>query len=473
MKKQNILGEEKISKLLMQFSVPAIIGMMVNTLYNIVDRMYIGNIPEIGGLALTGVGITMPIMTIIMAFGMLVGMGTSARISLKLGQGKKDEAQHHLGNAFVLILIIATFITVVGLVFMNPILRVFGASADTEIYAAQYMQIIFIGTLFNMLSFGLNHSVRSDGSPKIAMFSMLIGAAINIILDPIFIFGLGIGVRGAAIATVISQIASTVWILYYFTKGKSNIKIRRGSMKLDKVIVISIFSIGMSPFVMQLANSMVQVLANNSLKMYGGDLAIGAMTIVSSVSMIFMQPLFGMNQGSQPIIGFNYGAKKYNRVKETVKYAVTIGTIIVTIGWIVIQTSPDVLIRIFNNDPELAGMARSGLKVFLFMLPVLGFQVISSNFYLAIGQAKTSMFLSLLRQVLLLTPCLIILPNVGGLGLMGVWLAGPVADGLASVITGVIFYNSVRKLKDEKAIEIEVEEAGTVNTIKQEKLFKA
>ena len=471
--KQNILGEEKISKLLMQFSVPAIIGMMVNTLYNIVDRMYIGNIPEIGGLALTGVGITMPIMTIIMAFGMLVGMGTSARISLKLGQGKKDEAQHHLGNAFVLILIISALITVIGLVFMDPILRMFGASADTEIYAAQYMQIIFIGTLFNMLSFGLNHSVRSDGSPKIAMFSMLIGAATNIILDPIFIFTFGMGVRGAAIATVISQIASAVWILYYFTKGKSNIKIRRQSMKLDKVIILSIFSIGMSPFVMQLANSMVQVLANNSLKMYGGDLAIGAMTIVSSVSMIFMQPLFGMNQGSQPIIGFNYGAKKYDRVKETVKYAVTVGTIIVTIGWVVIQTSPDLLIRIFNNDPELAGMARSGLKVFLFMLPVLGFQVISSNFYLAIGQAKTSMFLSLLRQVLLLIPCLIILPKVGGLGLMGVWLAGPVADGLASIITGVIFYNSVRKLKDEKAIEIEVEEAETVNTIQQEKPFKA
>lgn len=471
--KQNILGEEKISKLLMQFSVPAIIGMMVNTLYSIVDRMYIGNIPEIGGLALTGVGITMPIMTIIMAFGMLVGIGTSARISLKLGQGKKDEAQHHLGNAFVLILIISVLITVGGLVFMNPILRVFGASADTEIYAAQYMQIIFIGTLFNMLSFGLNHSVRSDGSPKIAMFSMLIGAAINIIIDPIFIFTFGMGVRGAAIATVISQIASTVWILYYFTKGKSNIKIRRHSMKLDKVIILSIFSIGMSPFVMQLANSMVQVLANNSLKMYGGDLAIGAMTIVSSVSMIFMQPLFGMNQGSQPIIGFNYGAKKYDRVKETVKYAVTIGTIIVTIGWVVIQTSPDLLIRIFNNDPELAGMARSGLKVFLFMLPVLGFQVISSSFYLAIGQAKISMFLSLLRQVLLLIPCLIILPKVGGLGLMGVWLAGPVADGLASITTGVIFYNSVRKLKDKEAIEIEVEEAGTVNTIKQEKPFKA
>ena len=267
MNKPNVLGEEKVSKLLIQFSVPAIIGMMVNTLYNIVDRMYIGNIPEVGGLALTGVGITMPIMTIIMAFGMLVGLGTSARISLKLGQHKRDEAQHHLGNAFVLILILSLLITVVGLLFMDPILSMFGASADTEIYASQYMQIIFIGTIFNMMSFGLNHSIRSDGNPKIAMLSMLIGAGINILLDPIFIFVLGLGVRGAAIATVLSQIASSIWILYYFTKGKSNIKITRQSMKLDKVIILSIFSIGMSPFAMQIAQSIVQVISNNSLKM--------------------------------------------------------------------------------------------------------------------------------------------------------------------------------------------------------------
>lgn len=471
MNKQNVLGEEKISKLLMQFSIPAIIGMMVNTLYNIIDRMYIGNIPEVGSLALTGVGITMPIMTIIMAFGMLVGMGTSARISLKLGQHKKDEAEHHLGNAFTLILILSVLITVVGLVFMRPILTLFGASVDTEIYASQYMQIIFIGTIFNMLSFGLNHSIRSDGNPKIAMFTMLIGAGINIVLDPIFIFGLGLGVRGAAIATVLSQVASTIWILYYFTKGKSNIKIAPHSMKLQKTIILSIFSIGMSPFIMQLANSLVQVLANNSLKMYGGDLAIGAMTIVSSVSMIFMMPLFGLNQGSQPIVGFNYGAKKYQRVKESVKYAVVVGTIIVTVGWLVIQLAPDMLIRIFNNDPRLAEMARSGLKIFLFMLPVLGFQVISSNFYLAIGKAKTSMFLSLLRQVLLLIPCLIILPRIGDLGLMGVWLAGPVADGLASIITGVIFFNSVRKLKDEEILEVEVEQQE-LSSIKQEKVYE-
>lgn len=450
MSRQSKLGEEKISKLLIEFSVPAIIGMLVNTLYNIVDRMYIGNIEGIGGLALTGVGITMPIMTIIMAFGMLIGLGTSARISLKLGEHKSDEAENHLGNAFTLIIIASIAITVIGLLFMNDILNLFGASSDTVIYAEQYMQIIFIGTIFNMLSFGLNHSIRSDGSPKVAMLSMLIGAGTNIILDPVFIFVFGMGVRGAAIATVISQVVSTIWILYYFTKGKSNLKIKKEYLNLKKAIVLSIFSIGVSPFSMQIAQSIVQVLANNALKTYGGDLAIGAMTIINSIAMIFMMPIFGLNQGSQPIIGYNYGAKKYKRVKQTVNYAAIVATIIVSVGWIVTQTSPRILISIFNRDPELMGIASKGMKIFLFMLPVVGFQVISSNYFQSVGKAKISMFLSLLRQVILLIPCLIILPNI--FGLTGVWLAGAVSDGLSSLITGIIFFVSVRKLKDKEEI---------------------
>lgn len=446
MDKQKRLGEEKISKLLRTFSIPAIVGMIVNTLYNIIDRMYIGNIDGVGQLAITGVGITMPIMTIILAFGMLIGIGTAARVSLKLGEHDKESAEKHLGNAFTLILIISIIITVVGLMFMDKILYVFGASEATEIYARQYMQIIFVGTIVNMLSFGLNHSIRSDGNPKVAMFSMLIGALTNIILDPIFIFGLNMGVRGAAIATVISQIVTTVWILYYFTKGSSVIKLRTKNMILDKVIILSIFSIGMSPFSMQVAASIVQVLANNSLKQYGGDLAIGAMTIVSSISMIFLMPIFGLNQGSQPIIGYNYGAKKYHRVKETVKYGSIIATIIVMVGWLVIQLAPGLLIKIFNSDPKLVSIATTGLRVYLFMLPVIGFQIISSNYFQSIGKAKISMFLSLLRQVILLIPCLIILPKIFGLN--GIWLSGAISDALSSLITGILFYNSVRKLKE-------------------------
>ncbi|MEO2508371.1 MATE family efflux transporter [Clostridium paraputrificum] len=450
MRGQARLGEEKISKLLMEFSIPAIIGMVVNTLYNIVDRMYIGNIKHIGGLALTGVGITMPIMTIIMAFGMLIGIGTSARISLKLGEHKREEAEKHLGNAFTLIIVASVLITIIGLVFMHKILGLFGASADTEVYAREYMQIIFFGTIFNMLSFGLNHSIRSDGSPKVAMLSMLIGAGTNIILDPIFIFVFGMGVRGAAIATVISQVVSTIWILYYFTKGKSNLKIKREYLSLDKAIVFSIFSIGVSPFSMQIAQSVVQVLANNALKTHGGDLAIGAMTIINSVAMIFMMPIFGLNQGSQPIIGYNYGAEKYKRVKQAVKSATIVATIIVSMGWIITQTAPHLLISIFNRDEQLVGIASTGMRIFLFMLPVVGAQVISSNYFQSIGKAKISMFLSLLRQVILLIPCLIILPKI--FGLTGVWLAGAVADGLSSLITLIIFFMSVRKLKDKEEI---------------------
>ena len=457
MDKQKRLGEEKITKLLLTFSIPAIVGMMVNTLYNIIDRMYIGHIPGSGQLAITGVGITMPIMTIILAFGMLVGIGTAARVSIKLGQHDKKSAEKHLGNAFTLIIIISLIITIFGLIFLDPILSIFGASINTEIYARQYMQIIFIGTIVNMLSFGLNHSIRSDGSPKIAMLSMLIGAITNIVLDPIFIFVLGMGVRGAAIATVISQVLTTIWILQYFTKGKSIIKLRKENLFLERVTVLSIFSIGMSPCSMQIAASIVQVLANNSLKEYGGDLAIGAMTIISSISMIFLMPIFGLNQGSQPIIGYNYGAKKHHRVKETVKYGSIIATMIVVLGWIVVQFAPDILIKIFNKDPELVKIATNGIRIYLFMLPVIGFQVISSNYFQSIGKAKISMFLSLLRQVILLIPCLLILPNIFELN--GIWLSGPISDGISSLITGILFYNSVKKLKEVKEDELEQVEA--------------
>ncbi len=283
---------------------------------------------------------------------------------------------------------------------------------------------------------------------------MLIGAIINIILDPILIFGFNLGVRGAAIATVISQVVATIWILYYFIKGKSNIKIKKCNLKLDKEIVLSIFSIGISPCSMQLAACVVQVIANNTLKHHGGDLAIGAMTIVQSIGMIFLTPIFGLNQGSQPIIGYNYGAKQYKRVKKTVFFGVIVATIIVTIGWLVVQFAPQLLIRIFNNDPDLLDIAENGLRIYLAAIPVIGFQIISSNFFQSIGKAKISMFLSLLRQVILLIPLMLILPNF--IGLNGIWIAGALADALSAVITGILLYRSMKKLKD-KEIEKNIE----------------
>lgn len=444
MKGQKRLGEEKIGKLLLEFSIPAIIGMIVNTLYNIIDRMFIGHIPEVGNLAIAGVGITMPLMTVIMAFGMLVGIGTATRISISLGQHNKEKAERYLGNAFSLIIIIGILLTIVGLVFMDPFLRAFGASDNIIIYAKQYIEIIFAGCIFNMVGFGLNHSIRSDGSPKVAMLSMLIGAVTNIVLDPIFIFGFGLGVRGGAIATVISQLVSAVWVVYYFTKGKSILKIKKQYLKLDKEDVLGIFSIGVSPFSMQIANCAVQVVSNNSLQTYGGDLAVAAMTIINSLSMIFLMPIFGINQGMQPIIGYNYGAKKYERVKQTVKYCIAAATIIVTIGFLVIEFFPEKLILMFNSDPELIRIGVSGMRVFLFMLPLIGGQIVVANYFQSIGKVKISMFLSLLRQVILLIPCLLIIPMFKGL--LGVWLAGAVSDFIACIVTVIIFVKITKGL---------------------------
>lgn len=456
MSRQQMLGEEKISKLLRQFSIPAIIGMMVASLYNIVDRIFIGNLPDIGGMALAGVGLTLPISTIIMGFGMLIGIGTGARISLKLGQRKKEEAEEHLGNALTLIIIFSVIITIFGIVLLKPILTVFGATASTEGYAVDYMQIIFLGTIFNLVGFGLNHSIRSDGNPKVAMLSMLIGSGLNVILVPIFVFMLNLGVRGAAIATIISQLTSAIWIIYYFTKGQSIIKLRAKNLKLKKQTVISIFSIGMSPFSMQVALSLVQVVSNISLKKYGGELSMGASSIINSIALIFLMPIFGLNQGSQPIIGYNFGAKKYDRVKETTRYGIIVATIILTVGWIVIEAIPGALIRIFNSDPELVAIATNGLRIYLFVLPIVGFQIISTNYFQSVGQAKVSMILSLLRQVILLIPFLFLLPRLFNLGITGAWLAGPVSDFIASLITAVVFYKSIKGLtmKNEIANQI-------------------
>ena len=442
---QKRLGEEKIYKLLLEFSIPAIVGMIVNTLYNIVDRMYIGHIKGIGNLALSGVGVAMPIVTVVSAFSMMVGIGTSYKISIKLGENDKESAENHLGNAVTLLLFLSFLSSVVGLMFIEPILNIFGASKNTIGFARDYIEIIFIGTVFNMLSFGLNHSIRSDGSPKTAMFSMLIGAIANIILDPIFIFVLDMGVRGAAIATIIARSISTIWILYYFTKGKSILKIKKSNMKLKKEVVISIITIGMVPFCIQIAQGFVQLISNNALKTYGGDNAIAAMAIISSISMIFMMPVFGINQGSQPIIGFNYGAKNYERVKETVKYGVIVATIILMLGFLIIQLMPKVLISMFNDNSELINTTVKGIRIYLMMMPLVGFQVIISNLFQAIGKVKIAMVLSLLRQVIILIPCMIIVPKFKGI--TGVWLSGAISDGLSAVITAIILVKTIKNMK--------------------------
>ena len=444
MSNQKHLGDAPIGKLLLQYSIPAIIGMVVNALYNIVDRMFIGNIPDIGSLAITGVGITMPIMTIVLAFGMLIGIGTTANISLNLGKGNRTTAEKLLGNAFTLSIIVGLAIAITGTIFANPILNLFGASENTLFYAKEYIGIILLGCTFNILSFALNSTVRADGNPKMSSITMVIGCGANIILDYLFIFVLNLGVKGAALATIISQAITFFIILYYYTAGNSNLKLKIENFKLKKHLVTMTFAIGIAPFATQIATSLVQVIANNALKTYGSDLAIGAMTVISSLNIIFMMPIFGINQGCQPIIGFNYGSKKYERAKEAFKYATIAACVICIIGFVSIQCFPTQIISLFNSDPELTTLAIKGIRIYLLMMPVVGINIVATSYYQSIGKAKISMFVSLLRQVILLIPFTIILPKF--IGLDGVWAAGACADSLSVIITLILLKKEFKQL---------------------------
>ncbi len=440
------LGTDSIGRLLIKFSIPAIIGMVVNMLYNVVDRIYIGNIPDVGGLAITGVGITMPITQIITGIGMLIGIGTSASISIAFGQKKRKEAQKYLGNGFTSIIMVSIAIALLGNWFVNPILRVFGASDATVPYAAAYMRPLFIGTICNLCAFGLNHSISSDSNPKVSMYTMMIGAAINIILDPIFIFGLRMGIAGAAYATVISQFAASCWVINYFTRSKkSTIKLTLADMKIDLRIIKNIVMIGLAPFCMQVASSIVTVISNRALMTHGGDLAIGAMAIITSISTIFIMPIFGLNQGAQPIMGYNFGAKQYTRVRQTYLYSLAICTAILVVSFLFIQLFPHIAVGMFNNDPELTDITVSGMRIFLLSMPLIGIQMTASNYYQAVGKVKKAMIISLTRQVIFLIPSFIILPKF--FGLKGVWYAGPIADLLAVTLSGIIIFKEMKHLK--------------------------
>lgn len=445
--RQKRLANESVLKLLVSFSIPAIIGMLVNALYNIVDRIFIGKMEGVGQYAITGVGLNFPIMTVIMAFAMLAGIGAAATISIRLGQNKKEDAEKILGNAFVLSIIFSVLVTIVGLLSIDKLLPIFGASENTFGFAKGYIVIILAGTVFNITAFSMNHCIRAEGNPKRAASTMLLGAVLNTILDPIFIFYFNMGVKGAALATIISQAASAAWVLSYFLTGKSSLKLRISNFKLIPDIVKSIFSIGISPFSMQIAASVVSITANKSLMTYGGDLAIGAMTVINSVSTLFLMPIFGLNQGSQPIIGFNYGAKSYKRVKDALKYAIMAGTSIVVVGFVLVQVFAPQVIQVFNSNAELVSIGSTGIRIYLFMLPVVAFQIISGNYFQSVGKAKVSIFLSLLRQVILLIPLYIILPKVFGT-LTSVWFAGPIADATASILTGIFLFRELRHLND-------------------------
>ncbi|KEI02939.1 MATE family efflux transporter [Clostridium botulinum] len=465
MNKSERLGLDNVGKLLLNFSIPAIIGMLVNALYNIVDRIYIGNISNgIGAKALAGVGITLPIATIIMAFGMLVGIGSSTLISIKLGENNKEYAEEILGQALILDIIISIFISIVGLIFLTPLLKLFGAEGDNLFYAKEYIAIILGGSIFQNLGFGINNIIRSEGNPKIAMRTMIVGALLNIILDPIFIFdsifnlkiGLGLGIKGAAIATIISSAVNTILVLHYFISKNSGstLKFRKRHLKLTFKTSVDIFAIGLSPFAMQIANSIVVALYNKGLLTYGGNDAVAAMSIITSISTIIFMPIFGINQGVQPILGYNYGAKLFSRVKKAIKLAIISGIALASIGFIAVEFFPDILFSAFAKDaPNLIKLGSHGIRIDLILLPLVGYQIVTSNYFQAIGKAKISIFLSFLRQVIVLIPLICILPKF--LQLDGIWLSQPIADIAATLITSYFFIRDIKLINKTEHSYIE------------------
>lgn len=436
------LGEGKISSLLLKFSIPAVTGMLVNALYNVVDTIFVGN--GVGPLGIAGLTLGFPIMLVIMGFAMLVGIGATSLISIRLGQQRKEEAELIVGNAMILLILLSIVISLSGLIFINPILQLFGASEAVLPYAKDYLNIILWGAVFQSIGFGMNNFIRAEGSPHTAMYTMLIGAILNTILDPLFIFGFGWGVKGAAIATILSQAVSMIWVLYYFLGKKSLLKIRLKNLKLKAQVVGGIFAIGAAPFAMQIAASVITTILNKSLGIYGGDLAISGMGIVNRIAMLILMPVFGINQGAQPIIGYNYGALKFDRVKKTLILAISAATVVAVIGFTATRLFPGQLIGLFNQDPVLLAFGTKALYIFLFFLPVIGFQIVSANYFQAVGKPKQAAFLSLSRQVVVLIPALLILPKFYGLD--GVLMAGPVSDIVSSVITGVWLFIELKHL---------------------------
>ena len=443
MENQEALRHESINKLLVRYSVPAILAMLVTSLYNTVDRAFIGSMEGVGALAISGLGVTMPIMTILGAFCVAIAVGGSTNVSIKLGENNKEEAERVIGSTVALELAVGIIMTAIGILFLDELLYAFGASSDTIKYAKEYMSVIFIGAWFNLPGFALNSCIRGEGNPKLAARMMVTSCILNIILDPIFIFGFDMGIKGAAIGTVISQLFICTWSTYYFTLGKSNLKLRLKNIRLDKKLLKLIITIAMTPFFMEMAAGSIHLVTNKVLKIYGGDLSIGAMTAVTSISLMFLMPIFGLSQGMQTIIAYNHGAKQPERSRKTLFIGILYGTILLTIGFVAVRLFPEVFVGIFTKDETLMKMAIEGIKINLITLPIVGISILGSVYFQSIGEAKKSMFLSLLRQVIILIPVIIIVPKI--YGLKGVWASQPIADFFAMFIVGLFQYKEFKK----------------------------
>ena len=461
---KNPLGYQPIGHLLMRFAIPSVVSMLVNALYNIVDQIFIGT--GVGYLGNAATTVSFPLQTIILALGTMIGAGASAYAAIKLGEKREQEAEHTLGNAFFMLVLAGIIIMVVGLVFLEPILYLFGATAKNFAYSQDYASIILLGTVFNLLGIGLSNMARTDGSPNIAMLSMIAGAVLNTILDPIYIFVFHWGVKGAAIATITSQIIGAVILVYYFLK-KSTMRLHISQMKIKKTIFVSILSLGFSSCITQTAATIMQVVMNNSLVYYGdltsttGDVALSAMGIVLKISMIITSICIGIGIGAQPILGFNKGARQPKRIKETYKKASSIAVLTSIIGWGVCIAIPGVILSLFgSSDPVFSTFAQRAMRIYMLGIFTAGFQITATSYFQATGQPLKASVLSMMRQLILLIPLILILPLFFGLD--GILFAGPIADISSGIVVFVFISKEMKKLNAQIALETE-EELGVYN----------
>ena len=447
------LGTEKISKLLVRLTIPTITAQKINLLYNMVDRIYIAHIEDVGSIALTGVGVTLPLIMIISASASLIAAGGAPRASISLGKNDHETANKILNNSFVSLFIISIILTIVFGLFQRDLLMMFGASENTIQYGLDYFSIYVLGIIFVLLTLGLNTFITAQGFTKISMLSVILGAGLNIILDPIFIFVLDLGVKGAAIATVLSQAVSCIWVLSFLKWSNSTLRLQRKYMKLDKNIMLPSITLGIAPFIMQSSESLLMLTFNSNLYKYGGDVAVGVMIILTSTLQLAMLPILGFAQGASPIISYNYGAKKIDRVVNTLKYTIIICLIYSMGFFIVCQSVPELFLNLFNLDEQYLEFGKSSLRMYMGGIFIIGALLSCQQAFIALGNAKSSMFIAILRKIILLIPMIYILPNFMENKTLGVFMAEPVSDILSALTTIILFMIFLRKIiRENKSV---------------------
>ena len=435
-----------VRSLILAQAIPLTLAQTVQLLYNVVDRIYIGHLKDIGDLALTGLGITFPVIVIIAAFTSLYGTGGATLFSIARGRGEEEEAERIMGNVFALIALTSVVLMGLCFAFRRPVLFAFGASEQSFYYADRYLVVYLLGTPFSMMATGLNPYINAQGFPKVGMLTTVLGAALNIILDPIFIFALDMGVQGAALATIISQCVSALWVLRFLTGKRAILRIRLGRIGIDPRRTGKICSLGLPGFVMQGTNSLVQIICNNQLQRYGGDLYVGIMTVINSVREMVSLPVHGLSQGAQPVMGFNYGAKKYDRVKESIRFMTILGTAYTVIAWVIVMLVPRFLVGIFSDDPHTIAVGAKMLNIYFFGFFFMTFQFSGQTAFQALGMARKAIFFSLLRKAFIVVPMTLLLPAVG-LGVNGVFWAEPISNALGGLAAFTTMYLTVyRKL---------------------------